>query len=378
METMEDHNAAASSQSSASCYLESILMSSMRGSKNQSNLNKNSNFTQELLYSSDRMSCSDRSNQNDFSPTNDCCIDSMNSENDSCIQKYTNHSNNSHCQRTLLPADSVYLHHQHHNSMNEDELNSRSRETRNRSQLKIEDQQKYSKNKECNIEDRSLSPASSSDIAEILTSVRQQSNRYREHSLRRYKNLDSEKDNNYHDKINSKQNNEHKTGMIMHRQGNYCHRYHEIGQSSSCSPICDSGIRSTIDDDRLSSVPSNYRGIFSSCEDIYGRMCSPTSVTETVTSSTISPASNMIVPLPIQTITNEHHRMSSGISCESSTSLASIKHHGTVERCVTKRHQNHQRHNYTIQPYALDHSNRTLHAGETKSSHLIGLESIQV
>ncbi|XP_044009497.1 uncharacterized protein LOC122853227 isoform X2 [Aphidius gifuensis] len=312
------------------------------------------------------------------------------------MQQMQNNPDNGLCQTTLLPADSIYVHHQqqHHNNINEDETTASTTttttmhsENRNRCQSKIDNQQKYRRNKERHIEGRSLSPASSSDNNEIFTTTsRQQSHRHRQHSSHRHKHLNNKNnnsDNIYQDNRienhQQHQQHQHSTGLNMH-QVNYCHGYHEIGPTTSCySDVCNSDIHNTIEDNKNSFTPSNYQDRYSVFDDdIYGQMSSqPTSVTETIISSRISPSSsNVIGPLQIQNITNEHQRISSGVSCESSLSSASNKHH---ERCMTEQRRNHPRHNNNfVQSYTLNHPQRTIRENENNSPLLIGLESIQM
>lgn len=256
-----------------------------------------------------------------------------------------NHQNNAHCQgRNLLPADSPYL-----QQLEGDAANDRSI---------------Y---RHCStIDARSTSPTSSSDAAEVITTPRHP--RHRQHSSHRHRHtVNTTKDNIYASAI---------LGQLGHRQATLCHRYHEIGQPNSCSPVCDSGMR---EDDASSS--SNHRERLSSCEeeDHGGPMCS---LVVTGTTTTTPMSSNILSPLSIISPANYHHRASSGISCESSTSSPSIRnHHGTLENCVTERqHRQLPRHNHVIQPYALDHPQRVqiVHTRETKSPLLIGLDAIQV
>ncbi|XP_011308086.1 uncharacterized protein [Fopius arisanus] len=265
-------------------------------------------------------------------------IDSMDSPK-SRVQYPQSHPNNAHCQR--LPADTGYLQH----LMNEPEVNSETGRT-SRRPCTMEDRyrQKHS------IDERSVSPTSSSDATEVFTSPRH--SRHRQHSSHRHRLANQCKDTIYQATISPQV---HPSPSGRHRQ-NHCHRYHEIGQPTSCSPVCDSGIK---EDDGSSSALSHHRDRFSSCEDI--TLC-PTNGNQTN-----------------HGIITDHHRMSSGVSCESSTSSPSIRTRGTIEHCVTDRHRNHPRHTHVIQPYALDHPQRveTSHP-ETKSPLLISLEGFQI
>lgn len=256
---------------------------------------------------------------------------------------HSNNHNNGHCQRSLLPAD-AYLQH----LMNEED----NRPIRRPCNV----EERYRKHI---VDERSPSPTSSSDAAEVFTSPRH--SRHRQHSSHRHRLANQCKENHYQSTL-PPQIHQSPSGRL--RQ-NHCHRYHEIGQPTSCSPVCDSGIK---EDDGSSSAIS-HRERFSSCEDIHSN--------SNVCSTSGNPLVNHHGNMQIATITNDHHRMSSGISCESSTSSPSIRNHG-IEHCVTDRHRG--RHNHVIQPYALDHHQRVqiAHPAETKSPLLIGLEAIQV
>lgn len=284
-----------------------------------------------------------------------------------------NHQNNTYCSRNLLSPESPYLL-QSHSSIN-DNNDGGSNEKPSHYHCTIEDQ-KHRSNK--HMDERSTSPmTSSSDATEVVTSSRQAS-KHRQHSSHRHRTVGSTKDSHlFHSTINSGQlTHQHSSPLAdKHRQPNICHRYHEIGRPTSGSPVCDSGIR---EDDGSSSIQSNHRDRLSSCDDI-NAMCSIVVTGTTTTSSTLSP--NLLSPLPNNaTVANYHHRASSGISCESSTSSPSIRNHGTLENCVTERHRNLSRHNHTMQPYALNPTQRvqSVHARETKSPLLMGFDSIQV
>ncbi|XP_034938810.1 uncharacterized protein [Chelonus insularis] len=328
------------------------IVGSIRHSRTRPN---HSPIFSDSTYSSGRMDLSDLA---DINPTN--------SRADSDSQKSRlyypqNHQNNAHCQRTLLPADSPYLLQQH--LVNESDV-ANDRTSHRHCTM---DEQRHRKH----ADERSISPTSSSDAAEVLTSPRQHS-RHKQHSSHRHRPVNSTKDHLYHGPISSHQLGHQHSPAERHRQTSLCHRYHEIGQPTSCSPVCDSGIR---EDDASSSAPSNHRDRLSSCDDV-SAMCSLV-VTATTTTTTMS--TNLPSPLPIASGANYHHRASSGISCESSTS-SSIRNHGTHENCMTDRHRNPARHNHVIQPYALDPPQRVqiVHARETKSPLLIGLDTIQM
>ncbi|CAG5095924.1 Protein of unknown function [Cotesia congregata] len=317
-------------------------------------------FSADSTYST-RMDLSDLT---DVGPTN--ARDDIDSQK---IRLYfpPNHQNNTYCSRSLLPTESPYLL-QSHAPINDTDL---ANERASHYHCAMEEQKHRNKH----IDERSTSPASSSDPAEVLTSPRQHS-KHRQHLSHRHRTANLSKDPHlYHSTINSGQlNHQHSSPLAdRHRQQNICHRYHEIGQPASCSPVCDSGIR---EDDRSSSVQSNHRDRLSSCDDI-NAMCS---IVGTGTTTTATMSGNLLSPLPNVTVANYHHRASSGISCESSTSSPSIRNHGTLENCVTERHRNLSRHNHVIQPYALDPPQRvqSVHPRETKSPLLIGYPVLQI
>ncbi|XP_015127292.1 uncharacterized protein LOC107048579 [Diachasma alloeum] len=322
------------------------MFGSMRHSRSRPN--QNQIFPGESTYSPGRMILTDLPDS--VPPSNR--VDSTDSQKNR-VQYPQSHPNNGHC-RNLLPADATYLQH----LMNEAEVGSEPNNRSSRRQCAMEE--RYRKHM---IEERSASPTSSSDAAEVFTSPRH--SRHRQHSSHRHRLANQCKESHYQSTVAPQIHQPSPSGR--HRQANHCHRYHEIGQPPSCSPVCDSGVK---EDDGSSSALSHHRDRFSSCEDI----------------NTIGPTTgNQVQPshhgqMQISTITNDHHRMSSGISCESSTSSPSIRNHGTIEHCVTDRHRNHARHTHVIQPYALDHPQRVeiAHPAETKSPLLIGLEAYQM
>ncbi|KAK0162459.1 hypothetical protein PV327_006234 [Microctonus hyperodae] len=354
------------------------IIDSIRQSHKRSN--KSPMFSNESTYNSERLALSDLT---DIATTN-VVIDSMDSPK-SRLHYPQNHQNNTHCQqqqRILLPAaNSNSYQHQHLLNDGNTNVNVDNRINYRHGPSSDDQHRHISRNKHS--DDRSTSPTSSSD-AEFHSASRYSRNN-RQHSSHRHRHNVNNDGNIYKQAINNSNQLENQHSSIKKQNVNkICHRYHEIGQPlTSCSPMCDSGMRCD-DDCSLSSVPSNNRERSSSCEDVNGTMCSliPTTATITTASTTMQ-TSNLVSQLPIVSVGNyHHHRGSSGISCESSTSSALTRNHGVNDNCISvERHLNSSRHNHhVIQPYALDHSQhvQNVHARETKSPLLIGFETIQV